>query len=303
MSVLADATLFPIPPNAEFPVTLSRAWLTDVQRTQSGKEVRQAIRSRAARRLEYTASLYRVRRLEGFRNLWLAAAELLRFLVPLWPEYTIATAFPDSTTITADTTFRDFVDGEQALLWRNQQDAETYELVTIATLTDGGITTEDPISGAWATYPAGSVRLIPVIGAWLVPPTKEQLMPTAADVPLVFDEELPGVAGIDPTVGDAVTPPGATISLELEGDSGYAGLRYFTLTALVKDTSGQPISEPNIVWTVVATGTMPVTDPGFRDSFPMNGQQCHVEYEGDADVSFLVTATYGAISANRPIGG
>jgi len=300
MTTLAEPTLFPIPPDGAFPITISRAWLTDVQRTRSGKEVRSAIRAKPARRLEYKATIAESVEITRFMLLWLTAEELLRFDVPVWPDDTDATDFPDDHTITCDTRWREFVAGEKAIIWFD----ETHcELVTIDIVTDDQITTVDAIVGDWAAYLPAPLLVAPVMTAWLAPPTREQRTPVVEHVTLTFDEELPGVAGIDASIGDAVTPTVDHLLFETidNGFTGLPGLRYFTINLFAFDAAGMRIREPAVTWAVTATGLLPVTDPSFRQSFPRNRQQCHVEYNGDADATFDVAATVGAVTAHQPI--
>lgn len=298
MTTLAEPTLFPIPPDGAFPITLSRAWLTDIQRPRAGKEVRLSLRDRPARRLEYKSTLAESIEIRQFMALWLAAAELLRFDVPVWPDDTDATAFPDDHTISCDTRWREFIAGEQAIIW---WDETTYELVTIDTVDDDQLTTVDPIVGDWAAYLPAPLLVAPVMTAWLVPPTKEQRTPVVEHVTLVFDEELPGVAGIDPLVGESVTPDVDEIVFEIidNGGTGDPGLRYFTINLFAFDAARMRIREPAVAWVVAEIGSTPATDP--RHSFPRNGQQCNLEYDGDADVLFNVEATVGGSTINTNI--
>jgi hypothetical protein len=296
MTTLAAPTLFPIPPDGAFPITLSRAWLTDVQRTRSGKEVRLALRSRPARRLEYKSTLAESVEINQFLVLWLAAVELLRFDVPVWPEDTDATAFPDDHTITCDTTDREFIEGEQAIIWI---DETTSELVTIDQVFDDHITTVDMIVGDWAASLPAPILVAPVMTAWLVPPPREQRTPVVEHVALVFDEELPCVAGLDSSAGEPVTPAAASISLVLDdgGDPPDAGFKRATFTAVALDASGQRIPSPLIIWTVTSLGFVSL-DPPTRVTFPANGQQVHLEFESGAGPDIHIVATYGAISAS-----
>jgi hypothetical protein len=298
MTTLAAPTLFPIPPDGAFPITLSRAWLTDVQRTRSGNEVRLALRSRPVRRLEYKATLAESVEIVQFLALWLAAAELLRFNIPVWPEDTDATAFADDHTIMCDTTDREFIAGEQAIIWVSETECELF---TIDTIAGDRLTTVDPIVGSWASYLPASILVAPVMTAWLSPPTREQRTPVVEHVTLVFDEELPGVAGLDASIGGAEAPLGVSIVLDgNDGSTGNFGQTYGTVTAHVLDASGQEIREPLIVWTVTPIGVLGIHDPGVRITFPQNGMQAHVEYV-DLPPSFTFTATYGGASASANV--
>jgi len=302
MTTLGAPTLFPIPPDGAFPITLSRAWLTDVQRTRSGKEVRLALRERAARRLEYKATLAESVEIAQFLALWLAAAELLRFYVPIWPEDTDTTAFPDDHTIVCDTTDREFIAGEKAIIWWNET---TYEVVTIDSVAADHLTTVDAVEGDWSTYLPAPLLVAPVMEAWLSPPTREQRTPMVEHVSLVFDEELPGVAGVDPTVGGPVAPTLPSLGLEVYDTqgTGLAGRRYFTVRAFVVDVDGQRVRAPGFTWSVVATGTLPLTDPSVKVCYPNNEQEFHIEYDGGADDHFDVTCASGVLTETVSVGG
>jgi hypothetical protein len=298
---LGDATLFTLPPDGAFPITLAREWLTDVQRPAVGLEVRAAMRSVPIRRLAFTSTLLGADDLALFRRHWYGATERLRFLVPLWPESSIATAFPTTSTITVDTTNRAFVLGGLAVLWQPADPDVAFEVVTIATLASGSVGTAAPVVG---TFTPGVALLVPIMPAWLEPPTKEQLAVIAGRLPLAFTEELPGISGIDPTSGVGVSPTGATLVVTLEYvGSPWAGRRFFTYQARSFDASSQHIVDPVFTWTVTATGDLALSDPGVRLSFPLRRQQVHLEYNGDADATFHVHVVFGALSVDFDIGG
>jgi len=299
MTTLAAPTLFPIGPDSRASITDSRSFLTDVQRTRSGKEIRQAWRSVPVRRITFTLSTVDGDELSQFISLWLLATEALRYLVPLWPEVTQPTAFPDAHTITCDTTNRDFVAGAQALLSLSDT---VSELVTIDTVAADHITTVGAIVGAWGSYPVGSVALAPVMTGWLTPPTRTQRTPYIEEIALTFDEELPSVAGMDSSIGAAATPAGYSITLSSDDfETQWIGKKYHTLTARVYDESGQQIREPNITWTITPLGSLHVGDPGVVVTFPQNKQQVHFAFVASIFDYFTVTATYGAVSASKNI--
>jgi hypothetical protein len=200
-TTLAAATPFPIPPDGESTVTLSRAWLTNVQSTESGAEVRAGLRSVPRRTLTYTALFENAQLAGQFKALWANATERLRFLVPLWPRYAVPEAFPDTSTISGDFADRGFVAGDgMAMLWQSETE---FELLDVETVADDELTLSTPIAGDFAL---GAVRVLPVMPAWLEPPTLAQLTVEAEQLPVTFTEELPGIVGIDPDVGAPDTP-------------------------------------------------------------------------------------------------
>jgi len=299
MTDLLDATLFTIPPDAGFPIRTRRSWRTDVLTPRKGKENRAALANAPLRRIEYTARRLDDVQLAEFRALWLAAAERLRFLVPLWPDSAEPSAIPDTHTITVDTTNRDFEAGGYALLTllspRDDVAELVCELVTIDTLDDGSITTADDFDAAWLTYPIGAVRVIPIMRAWMDPPTQDQLTSVAQDIPLAFTEEFTGVAGLDPDVGAGVVATAATVALVLdETGDGHDAKRFYTWTAFVFNAEGQEIPGAPIVWAVTATGDLPVDDPAVHISYPQGGRQIRLAYTGSVNATFRVDATSGA---------
>jgi hypothetical protein len=139
--------------------------------------------------------------------------------------------------------------------------------------------------------------------AWLAPPTSEQLTSDAQHVPLAFDEEVSGVAGLDPDVGASVTPVATTITLTVnETGSPNDAKRFVTWLATVFDAEGQPIPNAPLVWTVTATGTLPTSDPAFHQSTPDGGRQLHLAYTGDINATFSIVATSGAATVSTVSG-
>lgn len=294
-TVLLDATLFPIAPDGGEPIRLARAWATAIGSGAARKEVRAAIRSVPVRRLEYTAKFVSAAECGEFRALWygtLGTTERLRYTVPVWPMASTPSAFSSSTEIATDTVGRGFAIGGRALLWNSETDSEVVDIDDVG---DSSITTVDPIEGAFVP---GYTLVVPLMNAWLDPPTIDQRLQRAEQVPLVFREELPVVAGIDPDVGQATTPIAASIGLfQIKGSSPYAGQRFSDWEALVLDDAGQRIPNAPITWTVTSLGFVTL-DPPTRITFPHNRQQVHLEFISGAGPDFNILAETGSVSAS-----
>lgn len=286
-TTLADATPFPIPPDGESTVTLSRAWLTNVQTTESGAEVRAGLRAIPRRTLTYTALFENAQLAGQFRALWANAAERLRYVVPLWPRYAVPEAFPDTSTISGDFADRGFVAGDgMAMLWQSETESELLDVETVA---DDTLTLSTPIAGDFAL---GAVRVLPVMRAWLEPPTLAQLTVQAEQLPVTFTEELPGIVGIDPDVGDPESPIADSISVETVANSSPWGpLKYAAMRVTAFDAAGMPIPKPTLAWTV-----SPNFDDDYIQTFPGRGDVLAVDYPGNAFAGFTVTVESGAAS-------
>jgi hypothetical protein len=286
-TTLAAATPFPIPPDGESTVTLSRAWLTNVQSTESGAEVRAGLRTVPRRTLTYTALFENAQLAGQFRALWANAAERLRFVVPLWPRYAVPEAFPDTSTISGDFADRGFVAGDgMAMLWQSETE---FELLDVETVADDELTLSTPIAGDFAL---GAVRVLPVITAWLEPPTLAQLTVVAEQLPVAFTEELPGIVGIDPDVGDPESPIADAISVERVVESSPWGPQKFMgVRVTVFDAAGMPIPSAPLTWTIT-----PNFVEDYIQTFPGNGNLLAVDYPGNAFAGFSVTVESGSAS-------
>lgn len=287
MPSLNAATVFPIPDDGENDVIVSRQYQTNVQPTESGTENRAAWRSAPRRRLSYTALFENAAQAGQFKALWANAAERLRFIVPLWPRYAIPTAFPDASTISGEFADRGFVAGEKTAVLL--QSLSAFEAIDIETVADDTLTLATPIAG---TYAIGPVRVIPAMAAWLEPPSLEQLAIDSERVALTFIEELPGVAGIDPTKGSAITPVAMTITHEVIFASYAVGFPKKSGAARVTvfDAAGMPIPNAPLTWLV--------TPPdGAIITFPGDGNVIAADWEGNAFSGVLVTAQSGSASS------
>jgi hypothetical protein len=222
----------------------------------------------------------------------LGATERLRYTVPVWPMASPPTAYSSSTDITTDTVGRGFVIGQTALLWTSETN---FEVVTVDALSDTHITTHVPVVG---TFPVGLAIVVPLMNAWLDPPTIDQRMQRAEAVPLVFREELPAVAGIDPSVGAAVTPTPASISVvQIKSGSPWAGRQFDDREVYIFDAAGQRILDPPLVWTVTQTGSIALPHPPVSLTFPQRGQQVHFDNGAVPGAAFSVRVDCGSLSA------
>lgn len=290
-TTLAAAEVFPIAPDGGTVPVLARTFLTNVQPADAGNEVRASLRTVAQRRLEFTVVIANAAELGQFRARWVAAPEKLRFTVPVWPRQAIVTAFPTSTTASGGFAHRDLVVGEHtAILWRSES---VWELVDLEEVTDTGVTFASPPSGS---YVAGAALLVPVMNAWLDPPTAEQLNADAERVALVFREELPGVAGIDPTAGGAETPVAASVVAErIFVSSPWGPNKSGAIRAIVKDAAGMTIPRAPITWDVTPPLLHDEPTP-YTITFPGNGSVLAAEWIGNAFTGISVTVTSGDAS-------
>jgi hypothetical protein len=285
-TTLAAATPFPIPPDGESTVTLSRAWLTNVQTTESGAEVRAGLRSVPRRTLTYTALFENAQLAGQFKALWANAAERLRFLVPLWPRYAVPEAFPDTSTITGEFADRGFVAGDgMAMLWQSETE---FEMLDVETVADDELTLSTPIA---ATYALGAVRVLPVMRAWLEPPTLAQLTVEAEQLPVTFTEELPGIVGIDPDVGAPDTPVVDSLMARRIVESSPWGPRSRSAFASRRSTRRACRSRSPLAWTLT-----PNFDDDYIQTFPGDGTLLAVAFSGNAFAAISVTVESGAAS-------
>lgn len=285
-TTLGSATVFPISPDGGTRPVLARTFLTNVQQTDAGNEVRAALRSVGVRRLEFTAVFQDAKELGQFRTRWISATERLRFTVPVWPRQVMVTAFPTSTTASGDFAHHDLVVGEATAILHLADD--TWELVDIEDVTDDTVTFGAAPSG---TYVAGATLLVPVMNAWLDPPTADQKNEVAEQVPLVFREELPGIAGIDPTKGAAETPVAATIESSTVGNGSTWGPKKFgSVRVTVRDDAGMIIPRAPLAWTVTPPAGTPII------TFPGDGNVIAAEYVGTSFTGVSVLVESGAAS-------
>lgn len=291
----ADATLFPFPPDPQYPASLAEEFATDIAAPE-GKEIRASMREQACRTLSYTAILKNARQSNHFAALWLAADEIGRFIVPLWPESARLDAIAlDLKTLTLDTTNRDgFVAGGRALLF---QSPDECELVTIDTVTDTEVVLVDTIDGL---YVIGAVALVPVMNAWLAPPQLTELNLDAEQIPLTFVEELDGIAGITPDVDGVVTPDVVTVTLEvIYHNTDRLGKKAFALEAHAFDDAGMEIDDPGFSWVYMPVGG---ADASPKVNLPKNERQLSLRaVQPSVGLDYHVTASVGAVSSPTAI--
>lgn len=308
MTIFGAATFFPLAPDGAFDTVRTRAFLTSIQKTASGREVRLAHRLDPVKRIEFKITLERAEDLAVYLALWYVATERLRFLVPLWGEHADVVTIPSSTQINIDTTDRDFVPGGKAVLYLTES---MWQVVDVLTVASDHVTLAAPLAdlSTWSAYlipGVGALTLAPCVSAWLNPPTREQRNPEVEHVALTFDEELGGIAGIDDGVGEAVTPVATSCYLEIvEGPRLDTGWRYGTWLFHAFDASGQELQNPIPTWTITQLGAFAITAPEIQAKVSewKNGQGKHIEFIADASTSFHVVATYGAVSDSANIGG
>jgi hypothetical protein len=290
---LGAATLFPYAPDGQFPITVAEEWLTDVQPGADGTEVRQAVRSVGVRTLTFTA-LFALVELIAFRARWHTADAPLRFLVPVWPEFTLVDGIAGAV-LTCDTTDRDFVTGGLAMLYRMSPDgtADAYELVTVDSFDDVSVTLAGAPTGS---FPAdGASVIIPVMTAWLDPPSVDELAINAERMALTFREELSSIAGIDGTITEDAAAVAAAITIApWRYGSGFEAQQVI-YRATVVDAGGVPIPSAPVTWSITPDE---VADPKVRLSVTPDEQEARIEFDRGAEANHTLTAQSGAASVS-----
>ncbi len=284
---IGDAAVFPFPPDGNTPIRMTRSWLTDILSAEDDTEVRIATRDQPVRRMAFTAAFTDAREAGAFRALWYAAAQPLRFLVPLWREQAEPTGIAGAV-IMCDTTLRRFVEGERAILWMWTGTEIVWEVVDIVTVTDTDITVADPVT---TDFIIGATYCYPLMAAWLEPPTLDLRGYTADVCPLVFHEELPAIAGIDSAITGVVTPDVDTVTIySVEGVQPYAR-RESTLLVKARDADGVALVDPDAAWSIDVVDANLILVPSI------DRQMARLKVLPGAPSPAFVTATVGGVDA------
>lgn len=157
-----DLPLWSVPPNWSKGVTERLEWLTNVMTSTTGAEQRRAVRETPRRWFDFTINP--IDNVRTFVDLWLHNLADKECLLPLWHDRAklSAAVSEDDTRIEFDNTWREFVVGGLAVIFK---DAFTYEVVEIEAMDDTGLDLASPIAADW---PQGSV-VHPVRRCWLEP--------------------------------------------------------------------------------------------------------------------------------------
>jgi hypothetical protein len=224
-----------------------------------------------------------------FRALWLSAAQPLRFVVPLWQRAATPTAI-GPTTIAGDFRGRGFITGPAAaFLWLSERE---FELVDVDTVSDDSI---ELLEAPVGEYAPGATLLVPALNAWLDPPVVDLLGPDSERVPLIFREEMRGVAGIDPTIGLAGVPLVSSVAVTQRArGSSWAGRKFVTFQATAIDEAGFVIPDIPITWNVATTAS---PADNVRTLLPYDGRQLHIAYDAGTATYFHVYATAGGVDS------
>ncbi len=283
---LGAPTLFDLPPDEAEGFSISEELVTDVQRAIL-KETRASMFVVPIRTVNFTVSAD-YSKFARFRDLWLNATERLRYYVPLWCDRGTPTALAGNV-IQVDTTDLDFAVDGKVLLVRYDG---AVQLMTISGFDASHVFVVETITLTNAN------AVFPVIIGWLQPPDKKTVNPDLDKIPVSFEEEPPGLAGFVAGVGDADAPAYASIIMDpVDAGSSGAGDVRVLWEAFVYDPSGERFPHPPVVWSIVATGIMPITDPRVSYGPCNNGQQFRFEGFGcNADCTFTITCTIGSIS-------
>lgn len=138
--------VWPFGPNWSEPMTESLEWKTDVIRSFSGKEDREALRSKPRRQLAYRTTL------EGnlvnqFQNI-LYGWQDRQYALPVWFDKWVMQAPVDAgdTEVPVETDGRSFFEGGLAIL---MTDTFTFEVFVIDTIESDRLISENPLENDW----------------------------------------------------------------------------------------------------------------------------------------------------------
>ncbi|HEY4145164.1 hypothetical protein [Pinirhizobacter sp.] len=156
--VLGDVVPWTVPPDWSNPVRETLTWLTDYMSARNGARQKRQLRLAPRRSFQF-----QVLAIDAEHRL----IDALRFdqgarvwALPIWPDgqFQASDVAPGSNEIECATAGRDFAVGGSALLWTAINE---WEVVSVATVEDGGLTLNTPTLGTWG---AGS-RLYPLRNA------------------------------------------------------------------------------------------------------------------------------------------
>lgn len=135
-----------IRPNWKEGVLERLEWLTDVITSEVGVEQRRSVRQSPRRSFEITVNPTRGER--TYLDLLMHRLGSNEWLFPLWHDQGVltATAALGTQTLAMDTTFREFRDGDYALLYRS---AFVWEVVQVSGITDASIGLSAKTAAAW----------------------------------------------------------------------------------------------------------------------------------------------------------
>lgn len=139
------------------------AWLTDILIAYGSLEQRIQLRELPRGTLRYNLLFGTPQEAARFEaQLWALGAETVQ--VPFWPDGTplLTAVEPPDIELELETATRRFIAGGQAMLWR---DAENWEIVTIETVTEDGLTLASSVVGTWPGD--GRTRVLPILSGRL----------------------------------------------------------------------------------------------------------------------------------------
>lgn len=162
-------------------ITEHLEWLTDVLTSKTAAEQRNSLRLSARRSFE--AQIAPLKNERTFLDLFIRRFSNQEFMVPLWHDRTTlgSGVAIGATSLTVDTTDREFVAGGMALLVG--ADPFSCEAVQVSAVASGALTLSVPTGLAWA---AGTV-IHPLRRTWLLEqPTASHQTGTLDTVPMQF---------------------------------------------------------------------------------------------------------------------
>ena len=141
-----DLPVWTIRPNWAQGVTERLEWLTDVLSSDYGDEQRRSVRISPRRSFEITMNPTRNQR--TFLDLMMHRLGSEEWLAPIWHDQAALTAavVATGTRLPIDNTYREFLDGGLALVFK---DAFTWEVVSVVTQDDTGLDLDIALDGGW----------------------------------------------------------------------------------------------------------------------------------------------------------
>ena len=155
---------FLIQPNWEREISLKRRWMTSVQTSLSGKEMRSGLFTWPRKTLKYHITALSAAHMNYIKR------KLFTYLhavygIPLWPDRTLLTAQADagqSILAVDSTTDKYFVEGEECVV-RDPDDLENYEVGVIDAISATQITLTENLVNTWPAdtevYPVFPARI------------------------------------------------------------------------------------------------------------------------------------------------
>lgn len=157
---MPDLPVWTIRPNWKDGITERLDWLTDILASTTGAEQRRMVRLSPRRSFEMTFNP--VGRDRTLLDLYMHRMGTEEWLIPLWHDKAKLDTAANSgaVSVSVDTRWREFREGDFAILYK---DAWTYEVVEIFVVADGALTFTSALNNNWkkgsAIYPLRQARI------------------------------------------------------------------------------------------------------------------------------------------------